>query len=62
MRALPCPATHREKGGIRHEKIAVLLLLPVVALMAGCGMIKGAGKDIEAGSDATRDKVHDITH
>jgi len=44
------------------RKFAVLLLLLVVALMAGCRMIKGAGKDIEAGSDATRNKVHDITH
>ena len=44
------------------RKIAVLVLLLVAALLAGCKMIKGAGKDIEAGSDATRDKVHDITH
>lgn len=43
-------------------RITVLALLLVVALMAGCRMIKGAGKDIEAGSNATRDKVHDITH
>jgi predicted small secreted protein len=41
---------------------AVLVLLLVVALMVGCRMIKGAGQDIEAGSDATREKVHDITH
>ncbi|MEI6634265.1 MAG: entericidin [Chlamydiota bacterium] len=44
------------------RKITVLALLLVVALTAGCRMIKGAGQDIEAGSDATRDKVHDITH
>lgn len=43
-------------------KFAVLLLLLVVVSMAGCRMFKGAGQDIEAGSDATRDKIHDITH
>jgi predicted small secreted protein len=44
------------------RKFAVLLLLLLAVLVAGCRMMKGAGKDIEAGSDATRDKVHDITH
>ncbi len=44
------------------RKFAVLVLLLVAVLMAGCRMIKGAGKDIEAGSDATKDKIHDITH
>ena len=44
------------------RKTAVLVLLLVAVLMAGCRMIKGAGKDIEAGSDATKEKVHDITH
>jgi predicted small secreted protein len=44
------------------RRITVLVLLLVVALMAGCRMFKGMGKDIEAGSDATSNKVHDITH
>ena len=42
--------------------VTTLALLLVAALMAGCRTIKGAGKDIEAASDATRDKVHDMTH
>jgi len=55
-------ARREGKGGSRHKGMAVLVLLLAVALMAGCRMIKGAGKDIEAGSDATSNKVHDITH
>jgi len=52
----------REKKGSRREKITVLALLLLVTWMIGCRMMKGMGKDIEAGSDATSNKVHDITH
>jgi len=38
------------------------VLLLAAVLTAGCRMMKGAGKDIEAGSGATRDKIHGITH
>lgn len=58
---MPGPARRGEKEGCMR-KITVLALLLAAILTAGCRMIKGAGKDIEAGSDATRDKIHDITH
>jgi predicted small secreted protein len=41
---------------------AVLVLMLLVTWMVGCRMMKGMGKDIEAGSDATKDKIHEVTH
>ena len=63
--AVPAQGCYSGKEHVMRNAIAIvttLALLLVAALMAGCRTIKGAGKDIEAASDATRDKVHDMTH
>jgi predicted small secreted protein len=44
------------------RRITVLLLLLVAVSTAGCRMMKGLGKDIEHGSDTTKDKIDDVIH
>lgn len=50
----------KEGGGMRKMTVCALPL--AVVSMAGCRTIKGAGRDIEAASDTTREKIHDIVH